>query len=51
MTLNGYTYPSTVAVYGGKFFLPVRRAVRQAAGIEPGQALTVELVVDESRLR
>lgn len=51
VTLNGYTFPSTIAVYGGGFFVPVRREVRKAAAVEPGRTLAVELVVDESRRR
>ena len=47
VTLNGYTYRSTVAVYGGRSYLGVRREVRQAAGVSPGQRLTVTLELDD----
>src|SRR5256886_17189992 len=33
VTLNGYTYRTTIAVYGGKSYLCVRREVREAAGV------------------
>lgn len=35
VTINGYTYRTTVAVYGGKYYLGVRREVREAAGVAP----------------
>ena len=36
VTVNGYTYRTTIAVYGGKSHLGVRREVREAAGWPPG---------------
>src|SRR2546427_11444283 len=36
VTLNGYTYRTTIAVYGGKSYLGVRREVREAAGVAAG---------------
>jgi hypothetical protein len=45
--LNGYRYPSTPAVYGGRFYLPLRREVREATGVRPGQTVTVSLELDE----
>jgi hypothetical protein len=47
VTLNGYSYPWTIAVYGGKSYLGLRREVREAAGVAPGQKLAVSLAVDE----
>ena len=46
VTINGYTYRTTVAVYAGKFYLGVRREVRQAAGVTAGDQLTVGLEYD-----
>jgi uncharacterized protein YdeI (YjbR/CyaY-like superfamily) len=46
VTVNGYTYRTTVAVYGGKFYLGVRREIREAAGITAGDQLTVGLEYD-----
>src|SRR3989442_12967034 len=37
VTLNGYTYRTTIAVYGGKSYLGVRREVREAAGVAAGE--------------
>jgi hypothetical protein len=47
VTLNGYTYRSTVAVYGGKFYVPVRREVREAAGVRHREPLVVRLEPDD----
>jgi Domain of unknown function (DUF1905)/Bacteriocin-protection, YdeI or OmpD-Associated len=46
VTLNGYTYRSTVAVYGGRYYLPVRREVRQAARVQAGDELSIGLEYD-----
>jgi hypothetical protein len=46
VTVNGYTYRTTVAVYGGKFYLGVRREIREAAGVTAGDHLTVGLEYD-----
>ena len=32
VTLNAHVYRSTVAVYGGRFYIPVRKSNRDAAG-------------------
>src|SRR2546428_13081164 len=34
--LNGYTYRTTIAVYGGKSYIGVRRAGRESAGRAAG---------------
>jgi len=46
VTIKGYTYRTTVAVYGGKFYLGVRREIREAAGVTAGDRLTVGLEYD-----
>jgi hypothetical protein len=43
VTINGQSWESSVAAYGGRFYLPLRRGVRQMAHIEPGDTVTVEL--------
>jgi hypothetical protein len=45
-TINGYTYRSTVAVYGGEFLLGVSDEVRKAAGVRAGDELDVEPELD-----
>jgi hypothetical protein len=46
VTLNGYTYRSTVAVMGGKFMVGVNADVREAAGVKGGDKLNVEIELD-----
>lgn len=46
VTLNGYTYRSTVAVMDGKFMVGVSANVRAAAGVKGGDKLTVEIELD-----
>jgi len=46
VTINGYTYRSTVAVYGGEFLLGVSDEVRKASGVRAGDELDVELALD-----
>lgn len=46
VTLNGYTYRSTVSVYGGRFFLPLAAEHRNGAGVSAGQAVQVTLELD-----
>lgn len=46
VTLNGYTYRSTIAAMGG-FCIPLRKSNREAAGLEGGETLEVRLVLDE----
>jgi bifunctional DNA-binding transcriptional regulator/antitoxin component of YhaV-PrlF toxin-antitoxin module len=46
VTLNGYTYRSTVAVMGGQFMLPLAKAHREAAGVKPGQKVEITLELD-----
>ena len=46
VTINGHTYRTTVAVYGGEYFLPVNRENREAAGVEAGDEVEVALALD-----
>jgi hypothetical protein len=43
VTINGQSWESTVAGYGGRYYLPLRRGIRQLARIEPGDTVTVTL--------
>ena len=47
VTLNGHTHRSTLAVYGGRSYLGLRREIREAAGVSTGQAVTVTLAPDD----
>jgi len=46
VTLNGVQYRSTIAVYGGKFYLPARKEIREAAKLAPGKRAHVTLEAD-----
>ena len=46
VTVNGYTYRSTIAAMGGPPFIPLRRSHREAAGLEGGQVVEVRLDLD-----
>jgi hypothetical protein len=49
VTLNGYTYRSTIASMGGLFAIPLRRSNREAAGLEGGETLEVRLDLDTEK--
>ena len=46
VTINGYTYRSSIAVLGGEFMLGVSAEVRQAAGVAGGDQVDVEIELD-----
>lgn len=48
VTINGYTYRSTVAPLGGAFMLPVSAEVRQGAGVAAGDEVNVDLELDSA---
>ena len=48
VTINGYTYRSTIGSMGGVAKIPVSSAVRAAAGVAAGDTLDVEVVVDDT---
>jgi hypothetical protein len=49
VTLNGYTYRSTIASMGGTVCIPLRRSHREAAGVEGGQRLRVRIELDTEK--
>lgn len=46
VTINGYTYRNTVAVYGGQYMIGVAAEHRAKAGIAAGDVIEVELALD-----
>jgi len=46
ITINDYTYRSTVAPMGGVFMLPVSAEIRAGAGVVAGDAVQVEVALD-----
>jgi hypothetical protein len=45
-TVNGYTFRTTLFTMGGRALLGLNREVREAATVEPGQEVSVELERD-----
>lgn len=46
VTINGFTYRSTIAVYGDKYLLGVNSENREATGARAGDMLDVEVELD-----
>jgi len=49
VTLNGYTYRSTIASMGGCVAVPLRQSNREAARLEGGETLDVTLALDTEK--
>lgn len=47
VTINGFTYRSTVGTMGGRHLIPVSAEVRTRTGIQAGDQVTVELALDD----
>jgi len=46
ISINDCSYRSTVAVYGCKYYVPVRKDRQQAAGVKPGDIVKVTIAPD-----
>lgn len=46
LTLNGYTYRSTIAVMGGKFLIPLSAEHRKNAKVSGGDAVEITIALD-----
>ena len=46
VSLNGYTYRSTVAAYGEIYMLPLAAEHRQAAGVQAGDQIEITIELD-----
>lgn len=49
VTLNGYTYRSTIAAMGGPPCIPLRKSNREAAGLEGGETIEVRLDLEAEK--
>lgn len=49
VTVNGYTYRSTIASMGNGPCLPLRKSNREAAGLKGDETLEVRLVLDDEK--
>jgi hypothetical protein len=48
VTVNGHAFRSTVMRYGDRYYVPLNRANRAAAGVEAGDAVAVALASDDA---
>ncbi|HEX5160840.1 MAG TPA: YdeI/OmpD-associated family protein [Steroidobacteraceae bacterium] len=48
VTLNGYTYRSTIFSMGGSVHIPLRKSHREAAGLDGDETVTVKIAADEA---
>ncbi len=48
VTLNGFTFRSTIATMGGPPCIPLRKSHREAAGLEGTETLRVRLELDDA---
>jgi predicted RNA-binding protein with TRAM domain len=46
VTINGYTYRTTVAPYTGAFLIPLSAENRQGAGVQAGEVVDVDIERD-----
>lgn len=46
VTINGYTFRSTIARMGGQTFIPLRKSNREAAAVEGGDRVKVRITAD-----
>jgi len=46
-TINGYPFRTTIATYGGRYYLGFRREIREGAGIDIGDAVVILLERDD----
>jgi hypothetical protein len=49
VTVNGYTYRSTIAAMGGTTCIPLRKSNREAAGLEGNENVEVRLDLDTDK--
>jgi hypothetical protein len=46
-TINGTPFRSTIAVYGGRYYLGINRRLRDEAGVAAGEKVVIELDRDD----
>src|SRR5215475_5034010 len=49
VTLNGYTYRSTIASMGGTVCIPLRKSNREAAGLNGDETVAVKIELDTAK--
>ena len=48
LVVNGVELRTTVAVYGGRYYVGFRKEIRERAGIAPGDRVTLEIEADDA---
>jgi len=48
VTLNGYSYRSTIFSMGGSIYIPLRKSHREAAGLAGDETVTVKIAADSA---
>ena len=46
LTINDFTYRTTICVMGGKYCVPLRKSNREGAGVKAGEVVRVSVVPD-----
>ena len=46
VTVNGYSYRSTISSMGGVVAIPLRKSHREAAGVDAGRKIQVKIALD-----
>ncbi|HEY5809996.1 MAG TPA: YdeI/OmpD-associated family protein [Povalibacter sp.] len=49
VTINGYSYRSTIASKGGTACIPLRKSNREAAGLNGNETLAVKIALDTEK--
>jgi Bacteriocin-protection, YdeI or OmpD-Associated/Domain of unknown function (DUF1905) len=47
-TVNGFPYRSTIMRYGDTYYLGLNREIREGAGVEAGDVVTIEMELDDA---
>jgi Bacteriocin-protection, YdeI or OmpD-Associated/Domain of unknown function (DUF1905) len=47
VAINGYEFQTTVGAMSGRYLIGLNKQVRAGAGVEPGDRVSVELVLDD----
>jgi hypothetical protein len=50
VTVNGVELRTTIAVYGGKSYIGLRREMRETMRVAPGKPFEIHMVIDTERL-
>jgi hypothetical protein len=48
VTVNGHAVRTRIAVYGGRYYIGLSKAVRAAAGVAPGDTIELDVEPDEA---